>query len=784
MASGSAGSIYVDLLLRDSGFQQGLRKAGSNSRSALGGISADADKARVALAGVINPISSITSALGALGISVAGALSVQQIVQYSDTWKQLQGRLSIVESDMLAVGRAQEALFEIAQRNRTPLADVINFYQRLNQFVPEATRSQYDLLGVTESVTAALAVTGENSISAQAALVQFSQGIGTNFEAAGQELRSIQEQAPRLAQALMNALGDGSKSLQQLVKDGSLTRDSVLRALGGLGEEGRKLAAELAKVPVTVSQAFTQLDNAFLKFIGQSKLVTEGTSSLAAGIKLLADNLDLVTDSVSTLAILFAARYIPTLITLTAAQISAAATFVSFNLLLGQAAFGSKAAAASLLTLRGAFAALQAVLPIAALAAITYALYELIDGNDSAVAAEKRYAEALEGTRKLQLEYISATKQRRDEIKTTTKQNITAHLAELKSLQTLLSAYKDRSSISLGAEELLGRARNDIFNPLSGGLISKRQLPSDVAAQAEGLLKNVKELQSVLDQLDKVDSGGGGVPGNGKKGKKDKEDKEAVKKLKQELDDQARSYENVRELVDGLDDATRQYLTDQQALEEALARGVISFQQYENGVVKITKQFEEAKNKANDAFFDIEAISKKASENAQDAFANFLFDPFADGLKGMVRNFADAMRRIIAEATSKSILGSIFGSSSSGGGIFSGLAGFFGGSSGASTSGNLLAGLDLDFAAAKGGSFGPGKWGIVGEEGPELLYTGQSGATIIPNDGFGGKGNVYNIDARGADQGAVTRIEALLLGLAGPGVIEQRVINSQKRGGL
>src|SRR5690606_33924114 len=144
-------------------------------------------KAQAALAQTLNPISNISASLGILGATVASTLSVQRIVQYSDTWRQLEGRLKIVETDMYAVGAAQEALFEIAQRNRAPLENVISFYQRLNQFIPETERAQYDLLGVTESVTAALAITGENSISAQAALVQLSQAVGTNFEAAGQE---------------------------------------------------------------------------------------------------------------------------------------------------------------------------------------------------------------------------------------------------------------------------------------------------------------------------------------------------------------------------------------------------------------------------------------------------------------------------------------------------------------------------------------------------------------------------------------------------------------------
>jgi hypothetical protein len=41
---------------------------------------------------------------------------------------------------------------------------------------------------------------------------------------------------------------------------------------------------------------------------------------------------------------------------------------------------------------------------------------------------------------------------------------------------------------------------------------------------------------------------------------------------------------------------------------------------------------------------------------------------------------------------------------------------------------------------------------LVGELGPEIILPNTSG-TVIPNSAFGRMGNVYNIDARGAQPG-------------------------------
>ena len=201
----SIGSIYVDLLLNDGRFSAGWGRARGSARTAVGAIQGDISKLSGSMSALVNPLAGVTAAFRQLGASVAAVLSVEKVIKYSDTWRQTTGRLSLVASGMDEVVTRQEQLFRIAQETRQPLNDIMSFYTRLNQFIPETERKQYDLLGVTQSVASALAITGESAISAQAALIQFTQGIGTNFEAAGQELRSLQELAPRLTQALQKA---------------------------------------------------------------------------------------------------------------------------------------------------------------------------------------------------------------------------------------------------------------------------------------------------------------------------------------------------------------------------------------------------------------------------------------------------------------------------------------------------------------------------------------------------------------------------------------------------
>jgi hypothetical protein len=69
-------------------------------------------------------------------------------------------------------------------------------------------------------------------------------------------------------------------------------------------------------------------------------------------------------------------------------------------------------------------------------------------------------------------------------------------------------------------------------------------------------------------------------------------------------------------------------------------------------------------------------------------------------------------------------------------------------------------GVPIDGGKAIGGAVNTGRQYIVGERGPELFVPNQGGK-IVPN-GAGGGSVTYNIDARGADAGAVARIEQAL----------------------
>ena len=253
------------------------------------------------------------------------------------------------------------------------------------------------------------------------------------------------------------------------------------------------------------------------------------------------------------------------------------------------------------------------------------------------------------------------------------------------------------------------------------------------------------------------------------------------------------SLDKMTEFYNRLDDMTQtdteksiaEYGKKKAALQELYNSGIISLQEFsKRNAEALDKMLPEVQITGAQRMFpkvkkDIDQMTlyaDQAARNMQSAFANFLFDPFKSGVRGMALEFINIVRRMIAEALSAQILKKLFGNGSEGSGG-SGL-----GSTIASFLGSFFGG-----GRASGGPVSAGTTYMVGEDGPELFTPGVSGG-ITPNGAMGAGGGMnfnptYNIDARGADE---TRIMTML-----PPILQQHaqqvkyeVLHAFRRNGL
>ncbi|HEX7012334.1 MAG TPA: tape measure protein [Steroidobacteraceae bacterium] len=122
--------------------------------------------------------------------------------------------------------------------------------------------------------------------------------------------------------------------------------------------------------------------------------------------------------------------------------------------------------------------------------------------------------------------------------------------------------------------------------------------------------------------------------------------------------------------------------------------------------------------KAKDSADELTVAAEEAARRIQNAFAEFLFDPFDEGLKGMLKGFIDIVRQMIAEALAARLVDKLFGKKGESGSREGGILGD-------------IIGILVGGGKATGGFTTPGMAHPINEREPEFLITPQR-SEVIP----------------------------------------------------
>lgn len=184
-----------------------------------------------------------------------------------------------------------------------------------------------------------------------------------------------------------------------------------------------------------------------------------------------------------------------------------------------------------------------------------------------------------------------------------------------------------------------------------------------------------------------------------------------------------------------------------QLLAQAFEDGRISAEQFGEAATTALGNIGESTRQTTDI---MEEFTKQAARNMQDAFADFLFDPFKDGLDGMLQSFGRMLQRMIAEAIAADLANKILGPSGNGKGgwldlAFTAASAYFGAPTAGTSPANISRGGSFSPSFEGGGFTGIGSrsGGIDGRGGfPAILHPNE---TVIDHTKGGRTGQVINM---------------------------------------
>lgn len=273
MASRSLGTLTLDLIARIGGFEQSMDRA-SRSVSRTASVASASSREVLTLQ---NSFRSLASVAAGIAGPLAAALSVKGVYDMTEAYGTLTNRLKLVTNGSAELTAAQAAVFNIAQASAQPLASTAELYQRIATNQEALKLSGEGVAGVVGTISKTLAVSGASAESANAALIQLGQAFASGV-LRGEELNSVMEQAPALAQAIAAGMGKTVGELRSMGAAGELTAQAVVKALQS---QVGAVDALFDKTATTIGNSFTKIGNSLTHFVGELDQATGASNQIA-----------------------------------------------------------------------------------------------------------------------------------------------------------------------------------------------------------------------------------------------------------------------------------------------------------------------------------------------------------------------------------------------------------------------------------------------------------------------------------------------------------------------
>ncbi|MFL0349735.1 tape measure protein [Stenotrophomonas lactitubi] len=281
-------TLTVDLLLKSGSFERDSGKAARVVQRDMATIQASmSDASRRGADEVAAGFRRV--AFEAVGLTSA-LVAVKAAVGKADEWTNLNNRLRLVTQGQAQFAAAQADVVRIASAARQPLGATAELYQRIAMNQEALGLSGGELARVVETISKTMVISGTSAAGADAALVQLGQAFASGT-LRGEELNSVLEQAPALAQAIAKGLNVPIGKLRELGAAGKLSSQQVITALQS---QAGAVDEAFGKMSATVGQSLTLFNNNLQVMIGRADEATGASQALAAGIGALGNNLQMV----------------------------------------------------------------------------------------------------------------------------------------------------------------------------------------------------------------------------------------------------------------------------------------------------------------------------------------------------------------------------------------------------------------------------------------------------------------------------------------------------------
>lgn len=223
----------------------------------------------------------LTNAVKGLLGAYLGFQGISKLLNMSDTLVSTTARLNLINDQLQTTAELNDMIFASANRTRSAYTETAAFVAQLGSMAGDAfNNNTAEIVAFAEQINKQLVISGASGESASAAIFQLQQALSSGV-LRGEELNSVMEQTPIIAQSIVDYLGITKGELRDMAAEGKITADVVKNAMFAAAEETN---AKFAEMPMTWSQVFTIFGNYAIRAL----------QPVLMGLSWVANNLEII----------------------------------------------------------------------------------------------------------------------------------------------------------------------------------------------------------------------------------------------------------------------------------------------------------------------------------------------------------------------------------------------------------------------------------------------------------------------------------------------------------
>lgn len=222
----------------------------------------------------------LTNAVKGLLGAYLGFQGISKLLNMSDTLVSTTARLNLINDQLQTTAELNDMIFASANRTRASYTETAAFVAQLGSMAGDAFSSTAEIVAFAEQINKQLVISGASGESASAAIFQLQQALSSGV-LRGEELNSVMEQTPIIAQSIVDYLGISKGELRDMAAEGKITADVVKNAMFAAAEETN---AKFEEMPMTWSQVFTIFGNYAIRAL----------QPVLSGLSWVANNLEII----------------------------------------------------------------------------------------------------------------------------------------------------------------------------------------------------------------------------------------------------------------------------------------------------------------------------------------------------------------------------------------------------------------------------------------------------------------------------------------------------------